>query len=65
MIAFSPINNTVKTIRVSLKCPQYQLFLFFSRCLESVSDFFFLLLIDGTGSLSMGAFLLRVTISRP
>ena len=35
----------------------------FSRYLESVSDFF-LLLIGCTGSLSVGAFLLSVTISR-
>ena len=60
MIAFFPINTTVKEcLGVSTI-----LFLFFSRCIESVSDFFFSVLIGCTGSLSMGAFLLRVTISR-
>ena len=36
----------------------------FTRCLESVSDFFSLLVVGCTRSLSMGTFLLRVTISR-
>ena len=63
MIAFFLINTTVRD-HSSFFGVSTILFLFFSRCLESVSDFFFSLLIDGTGNLSMGAFLLRVTISR-
>ena len=63
MIAFFPINTTVKD-HSSFFGVSTVLFLFFSRCIESVSDFFFSLLICCTGSLSMGAFLLRVTIPR-
>ena len=62
MIAFFPINTTVKDH--SFFGVSTILFLFFSRCIESVSDFFFSVLIGCTGSLLMGAFLLRVTISR-
>ena len=62
MIAFFPINATVKD-HSSFFGVSTILFLFFSRCIESVSDFFFSLLIGCTGSLSMGERGMRMTVN--
>ena len=59
MIAFYPIISTVKDHTSFFEVSTILIVYFFSRCLESISDFFFLLLIGCSGSLSMGAFLSR------
>ena len=61
MIAFYPKNSTVKGNTSFFGVSAILIASFFFCSLESLSDFFLLLIIGCTRSMSMGAFLLRVT----
>ena len=61
MIAFYPRNSTVKDNINFFGVSTILIASFFFCCLESLSNFSLLLIIGCTRSMSVGAFLLRVT----